>query len=356
MTSFPAVVNLSSLNGSNGFRISGEAVNHHVGGSLSPAGDVNGDGFDDVIIGDSSSGGFAGAAYVVFGKASGFPANFVDSNVDGSNGFKIAGNVGYFGGTVAGAGDVNGDGFDDLIIGATGVHVNGYDSGAAYVVFGKASGFGAAFDISSLNGSNGFEIDGAAALDSLSWSIASAGDINGDGFADVIVSAQPHTAPFNSTGASYVVFGKASGFPSRINVAYLDGSSGFTITDQVAGDYSGNQLASAGDFNGDGFSDVLVTSKNATYMVFGKASGFGPSLDLSAVNGSLGFKINTNRCGRLCGRHQRRWLCRYCYWFSLGWHRRCWDFRRPVRQRLGLPRRLRAERQQRISDRRRSGR
>jgi hypothetical protein len=74
MTSFPAVVNLSSLNGNNGFRISGEAPNHNVGWVLSSAGVVNDDGFDDVISGDSSSGGFAGAAYVVFGKASGFPA------------------------------------------------------------------------------------------------------------------------------------------------------------------------------------------------------------------------------------------------------------------------------------------
>ena len=298
MPQFPAVITLSSIDGSNGFRIAGTPPDNLL--AVAGAGDVNGDGFADLIIGSYTAGNFDGVTYVVFGKASGFAANLDFSNLTGSNGFKILGGPGdYAGALVASAGDVNGDGFDDVIIGAPGHTANGHwYSGAAYVVFGKASGFAATLPASSLNGSNGFEIDGAGALDSAGWSVSSAGDVNGDGFADVILSAQPHTAPFNSAGVSYVVFGKASGFAANLNVADLNGSNGFTITGETAGDYSGSPVLSAGDINGDGFDDLIIDTLpnnsnpyGAAYVVFGKASGFGANLYLSSLNGSNGFKI-----------------------------------------------------------------
>src|SRR6185436_17012539 len=95
----------------------------------------------------------------------------------------------FSGWSVAWAGEVNGDGFGDVIIGAYFADPNGDRWGASYVVFGKASGFAANFDLSSLNGANGFKLSGATAFDRSGRSVASAGDVNGDGFADLIVGA-----------------------------------------------------------------------------------------------------------------------------------------------------------------------
>jgi Ca2+-binding RTX toxin-like protein len=106
---------------------------------------------------------------------------------------------------------VNGDGFADLIVGANGADPNGSNSGASYVVFGKAGGFGAALELSSLDGANGFQINGEAAYDYSGRSVASAGDVNGDGFADLIVGAFGADPNGGLSGASYVVFGSMPG-------------------------------------------------------------------------------------------------------------------------------------------------
>src|SRR5262249_29832632 len=128
--------------------------------------------------------------------------------------------------SVSGAGDVNGDGFDDLIVGAP---IPGQD-GTSFVVFGKASGFDRLLDLSSLDGSNGFRLDAAQTYEQLGLSVSSAGDINGDGFDDVIVGA-PRADPYGNSeaGSSYVVFGKASGFGANLDLSSLDGSNGFRL-------------------------------------------------------------------------------------------------------------------------------
>src|SRR4028119_1835166 len=121
---FEPTFNLSTLNGSNGFAINGIADGDQSGSSVSSAGDVNGDGFDDLIIGaryaDPNGINAAGQSYVVFGSNSGFGADLNLWDLDGSKGFAIngiaAGDIS--GRSVSSAGDVNGDGFDDLIIGA----------------------------------------------------------------------------------------------------------------------------------------------------------------------------------------------------------------------------------------------
>jgi hypothetical protein len=307
---FGASFNLSALNGSNGFAINGIAARDYSGYSVSSAGDVNGDGFDDLIIGsryaDPNGMNRAGQSYVVFGSNSGFAAGLNLSALNGSNGFAINGIAAndYSGRSVSSAGDVNGDGFDDLIIGANRPSPNGIRfAGQSYVVFGSNSGFGASLNLSALNGSNGFAINGIATSDQSGWSVSSAGDVNGDGFDDLIIgaySADPNGLSY--AGQSYVVFGSNSGFAAGLDLSALNGSNGFAINGIAAHDRSGWSVSSAGDVNGDGFDDLIIgaflVSPNGipgagqSYVVFGSNSGFGASLNLSALNGSNGFAIN----------------------------------------------------------------
>ena len=268
---FSPNLTLSSLDGGNGFRLDGVSASDYSGNSVASAGDVNGDGFADLIVGTYVVNGRAGQSYVVFGKASGFAPTLALSSLDGNNGFRLDGvNADdYSGLSVASAGDVNGDGFGDLIVGA-------YPASRSYVVFGKANGFGPTLALSSLDGSNGFRLDGVSSSDSSGYSVASAGDVNGDGFADLIIGA---SSANSSTGRSYVVFGKASGFGASFALSSLDGSNGFVLGGVNGLSQSGYSVASAGDVNGDGFSDLIVGAPvtneftGASYVVFSPASG-----------------------------------------------------------------------------------
>jgi len=297
---FAANIDLSSLDGMTGFKLSGAAADDRSGRSVASAGDVNGDGFADLIVGADGAdphGSFSGASYVVFGQPSGFAANIDLSTLNGTTGFKLSGAAaGDRSCSVASAGDVNGDGFADLMVGAYSADPHGQSSGASYVVFGKSSGFAANVDLSTLDGTSGFRLSGAAG-ELAGYSLASAGDVNGDGFADLIIGARGAI----DRGASYVVFGKASGFAANIDLSSLDGATGFKINGAAAGDAAGYSVASAGDVNGDGFADLLVgapraaahgTLSGASFVVFGRASGFPANFNLLAINVSTGFKLS----------------------------------------------------------------
>ncbi|SFE64931.1 integrin alpha, partial [Nitrosomonas sp. Nm166] len=306
---FSATLDLSSLNGSNGFRLDGPS-----GNSVSNAGDVNGDGFDDLIIGDSGAdpnGDYSGSSFVVFGKASGFGATLDISNLDGGNGFRLDGEApySYSGNSVSNAGDVNGDGFDDVIIGAeSGPY--GDKAGASYVVFGKASGFNATLELSSLDGSNGFRLDGEAERDYASY-VSNAGDVNGDGFDDVIVGASEADPNGYESGSSYIVFGKASGFTATMDLSSLDGNNGFRLDGVSEFDRLGSSVSNAGDVNGDGFDDVIIGAIGAdpngdysgsSFVVFGKASGFAATVDLSDLDSNSGFRLDGEGVDDFSGR------------------------------------------------------
>ncbi|MDJ0633270.1 MAG: dockerin type I domain-containing protein, partial [Xenococcaceae cyanobacterium MO_188.B29] len=273
------------LDGSNGFVINGTSSGDFSGTSVSGAGDVNGDGIDDLIIGANFANSNAGESYVVFGQDSGFNASFNLANLDGSNGFVINGtSSGDFSGTsVSSAGDINGDGFSDLIVGATNANVNNRENaGQAYVILGTDAEFNSSFDLSTLNGQNGFVINGANAGNLLGTSVSSAGDFNGDRLEDILIS---EVGANEETGTSYVLFGSTEQFDAIVDLDELESNQGFTIEGIETGDRSGNSVSGAGDVNDDGFDDLLIGAPQAdpndirdageSYLVFGRGTLLG---------------------------------------------------------------------------------
>ncbi len=297
---------LSSLNGNNGFVINGVAAADRSGGRA--FGDINGDGFLDIVLSasraDPNGNDDAGSGYVVYGTASGFGASFDLAGLDGVNGFTINGIDSGDNLSASIAGDINGDGFEDLFLTANRADVGGLNSaGESYILFGKAEGFGATVELTSLNGANGFKINGVSNNGRSGFSGATGGDINGDGYDDIIIGA--HNV--GGSGTSYVIFGKDSGFSASMDFNSLDGNNGFAIRGIDNGDQSSRSIAIAGDINGDGFDDILVSARYAephgfrtgeSYIIFGKAGGFSSTFELSDLNGAanlngaLGIVIN----------------------------------------------------------------
>ena len=307
---FDASLNLSQLNGSNGFVLNGIDTGDKSGDSVSGAGDINGDGIDDLIIGapeaDPNGKNRAGATYIVFGHRGGFDASLNLSQLNGSNGFVLNGidSIDRLGFSVSGAGDINSDGIDDLIIGASEADPNGNSSGGeTYIVFGHRGGFDATLNLSQLNGSNGFVLNGINSVDRSGFSVSGAGDINSDGIDDLIIGAfLADPSGIRGAGESYIVFGHRGDFDASFNLSQLNGSNGFVINGIDSGDSSGLSVSGAGDINGDGIDDLIISAPFAdpngnrdageTYIVFGQSGSFDASFNLSELNGSNGFVLN----------------------------------------------------------------
>ncbi|MEZ6061916.1 MAG: hypothetical protein R3C19_16345 [Planctomycetaceae bacterium] len=164
-------------------------------------------------------------------------------------------------------------------------------------MFGKSGGFSSVVDFSTLDGNTGFRLDGGAAFDHSGWSVSRAGDVNGDGFNDLIIGAGDADPGGNSyAGSSYVVFGNSGGFPLVVNLSTLDGSTGFRLDGVASDDRSGISVSDAGDMNGDGFGDFIIGARVAdpggnfaagsSYVVFGKSGGFSSVVNLSTLDGN----------------------------------------------------------------------
>ncbi|UCB57642.1 MAG: FG-GAP repeat protein [Candidatus Omnitrophota bacterium] len=226
--------------------LQGEEGGDYFGHSVASAGDVNADGYSDVIVGTESN-----KAYIYFGGSSmdDLPDVTMAEGEEASD---------YFGHSVASAGDVNADGYSDVIVGT--------ESNKAYIYFGGPS-------MDNLPDVTMIGRDGD--WDTFGCSVASAGDVNGDGYDDVIVGAKKSSYKnYYSTysmgiGKAYLYFGGPS----------MDNLPDVTMAGEGKYDYFGQSVASAGDVNADGYSDVIVGADSAgsdgkAYIYFG-----GPSMD-----------------------------------------------------------------------------
>ena len=295
------VIDLSTLDGADGFRLDGIDTGDQSGVLVSDAGDVNGDGFADLIVGAhlaSPNGDFrAGGSYVVFGKASGFSAGLDLGALDGTDGFRLDGidPADTSGRAVSAAGDVNGDGFDDFIVGALGATLNGNSqAGESYVVFGKASGFTAGLDLGALDGTDGFRLDGIDGRDRSGRSVSGAGDVDGDGFADLIIGAYRADPNGNSSaGESYVVFGFDSGAVTHQGTGASETLTGDGVANVIIGDLGADTLVGGGgaDALGGGAGDDILDVADPSFLKLDggtgsdslRLSGAGLNLDFTAV-------------------------------------------------------------------------
>ena len=278
---FPPLIVLPLLDGSDGFALAG------AGRAVAIAGDLNDDGLADLV---SSSENFT---FVLPGRSTPFPAVIpaTDIGADAGLGIRIASKPSGPIESIGGGADVNGDGVDDLILGAPDEVLEGLDeNGAAYAVFG-AAGLDQDVAVATLDGDDGFVMryPFASPNSSIGEDVDIAGDINGDNIDDLIIGA-PYDGPFlYSRGYGHVVFGTDSGFPAEVDLFNQTGDDGFYIvTDNY---FTGQAVSALGDINGDGIDDLAVgVRRGNAYVVFGKDTPFGPFFN--TFDGVEGFAID----------------------------------------------------------------
>ncbi len=272
--------------------LSGSHPVDQFGSSIANAGDVNGDGYADLVVGARYYDGAdddSGRAWIYSGSAAGVsatPAQSLGCDLPAC----------FLGSSVAGAGDVNGDGYSDVIVGAPGYDNDTFQTaGAAFVYYGSALGVGAMPAVT-------LTLTQAGAL--FGESVVGIGDLNGDGYDDVAVGATEYDATYSSQGAVFIYYGSAAGLSVTPTQRLLINREGVRL---------GSRMAAGGDVNGDGYADLLVGAPaylvysgywGAVLVYLGRASGFSAQPDFylaSDRSGSTKLGWATAAAGDLNG-------------------------------------------------------
>jgi len=270
----------------------GELANDHAGESVAIAPDVNGDGYDDLLVGSPSNweaGPVHGQAYLVLGGDSGWAMDTSLAFADASWHGEASGD--QAGVSVAGLGDVDGDGFGDLAVAAHGNGDGGTMAGQVYLVLGRDTGWAADVGLDAADASFLGEADG----DVLGARIARAGDVNGDGRADLLIASHMNDEGGTDAGQVYLVLGRQSGWSMDESVVNADAS----FLGENPEDLAGATLAGAGDVDGDGLDDLLIGAElndqeevdaGKVYLILGRQVGWSTDVDLANADSSfLGY-------------------------------------------------------------------
>jgi hypothetical protein len=309
-------IDLVNFSAAQGFKILGSSMDIYRQTVVSELGDINGDGRKDIIIAAPKASvldkGAIGIVHVIYGASSNIIQDIDLTNLLPSQGFRIlgvaAGDV--TGNDIRNAGDINGDGIADIIIGASMSSPNGrQNSGISYVIYGKNSNSDN-IDLAALTPTQGFKIVGGVSGDHSGCAVSGVGDINGDGIADMVTSAC-YASPGEKVqaGTTYAIYGQL-GNRTDIDVSNMPLSQGFKISGEIGSDRSGWSVSGAGDVNHDGIKDIIIgaytaspggkTQAGASYVIYGQRSN-SPNIDLYNLPLTKGFKILGEAAGDQSG-------------------------------------------------------
>ncbi|TFF99322.1 MAG: hypothetical protein EU541_05180 [Promethearchaeota archaeon] len=265
----------------------GEISSDQAGFSVSSAGDINGDDFDDILIGAPQYGSFQGRTYLIYGKTSGWLNNIYLSNANAS--FTGEASLDMVGSVVSSAGDVNNDTYSDILIGSNLNDEGGVSSGKVYLFFGSSSGYIGDLSVSKANAS----FIGENPYDFAGTSIAGVGDVNGDDFDDILIGANNFSEIFEEGGKAYLIFGRETNL--WINGMHLSNANASFVSESLNNKF-GTSAARVGDVNNDTYNDILIgayfnseggPTSGQTYLILGKETGWNSDISISNADGSF---------------------------------------------------------------------